>query len=362
MRMVQIILLVSLVGNLFGCGFKDLDKRFFVTAVGVDKTKSKDRPWRVTLKLVIPTPKIEPGKENYQLVSEDSYSITDAVTKMKSKVDKELDFGHSKIIIIGKSLAQEDVSEVMDWFERIRGIQEIAYVMVGDPDAKAILEIKPKSERLPANALILSFGQVGTESPYIVTEYLFDLHRRLREEGQDPILPVVKAIGKENYQIDTAALLDKKKVKAILTPEETRVLNEIMYKVPKFNVIMDQGKDTLAFHAESSKIKYQVKTPPNAKPYVDFSISLSGLLEESKKRIEKDKWKTYEKEISETTEKRVTRVLKKVQSYQLDPVGFGLRYLASAKDPTIEKWKEIYPQLEFRVTVKTSLKISGRTF
>jgi spore germination protein KC len=120
------------------------------------------------------------------------------------------------------------------------------------------LEIKPKSERLPANAWILSFGQVGTESPYIVTEYLFDFHRRMREEGQDPILPVVKAIGKENYQIDTAALLDKKKVKTILTSEETRVLNEIMYKVPKFDVVMDKSKDTLAFHAESSKIKYQV--------------------------------------------------------------------------------------------------------
>ena len=152
---------------------------------------------------------------------------------IKSEVDKEIDFSHSKMIILGEDILGEDLQETIDWFIRRRDIQKIAWIAVGSPGVEEILKLKPKSESLPANALFLSFGRTGTESAYIITEYLFDLRKRLTEKGLDTVLPVIEANDFQTYKINSSIVLNKEGKITKLQPEETKVLNILLNRADK---------------------------------------------------------------------------------------------------------------------------------
>src|SRR5690349_17935436 len=103
---------------LSACGFKDIEKRFFVVSIGVGP--SKDSP------------------NEYQIVSQEANSISEAVRIIKTKVDKEIDFSHAKVIVFSESIVKNKGNAGMYyWFTRRRDIQKIAWVNIGRPSALA---------------------------------------------------------------------------------------------------------------------------------------------------------------------------------------------------------------------------------
>jgi len=343
---------------LAGCGFKDIDKRFFVIMVGVDKGKSK--AYEVSLKLAIPSPKMEPGEAKFQLVSQEADSITEAIRLMKSKVDKEFDFGHTKLLIIGKPYARGDMSHSLDWLFRRRDIQQISYLALGDPDAKSILEVKPPSERLPGNALMLSMTDEGTESPYIVPVYLYDYYRRIKSRSEDAYLPVVKA-AKDTYEIDRVAILRGTRTRLELSPPETAIFNQLIRQYSRFSLKGRADGGNLHLNVESFSRSFKIITPPEGSPVIRMRISVDGEVEESDTPIFNRKWDKIERDMESRISEETAALLEKLRDAGTDPVGFGLRYRAEHHDPAGEwaEWQKLYPRVRFEVTAKVNIRGSG---
>ncbi|MFW5438193.1 Ger(x)C family spore germination C-terminal domain-containing protein [Paenibacillus apiarius] len=272
------MLIVAALVFLPGCGFKDIDKRFLVVAIGVDQ--GVEKKYDVTLKLIIPTTLTEPGKSKYQLVSKEADSISEALELMRSDVDKQLDLGHAKVTIFGKKLVQEDITKHIDWFIRRRGVQRIEYVAVAESSAKEILALSQKSERLAGNSLILSFGREGTESPFIITEYLYDFYERLLEKGKDPFMPIIR-IRENTYEINRVALFDKKRMRLILEPQQTRILNQLMYKHPRFEARVTEENLRYSLTVHKYNYRYKINTSNQGRPSIDFVVNVKGTAEES---------------------------------------------------------------------------------
>ncbi|MBM7564855.1 Ger(x)C family spore germination protein [Paenibacillus sacheonensis] len=352
------VLILSLLW-LPGCGFKDIDRRFFVMAIGIDKSNHANKPYHVTLKLAIPFTKIQPGKTNaYQLVSDDGSTITEAVRHMKSKVDKELDFSQAKIIVIGKAMSAEILQKgTLDWFLRRRDIQSAAYMALGDPTAEDVLNVKTGSERFPGDSLFLSFDQDGTESSFIATEYLFDFHRRVTEKGLDPYMPVIRPMDSA-YLIDRVAVFDKKRLKAILSPEETRIFNALTTDFQHFDI--ETKSKTLQFAIAVQHFKYTYTIDPSA-PALHMNIRIVGESEESTETLYKQPWSYYERLAERQSQTRYMHLLQKLQALQVDPVGFGLRYRATRyqRDKDWTAWEAMYPKLTFHAKVQIRIKSSG---
>jgi Ger(x)C family germination protein len=358
----HVLIWLSVLNLLTGCGFKDIDKRYLVMAVGVDKSEIKDKPYHVSLKLAIPTSQIQPGQSNtFHLISEDASTITEAVRHLKSKVDKELDFSQTKMIVFGKKLGEERLDKAsIDWFLRRPEIQGIAFMALGDPSAEQVLNVRPKSERLPADSLIMSFDQDGTESSFIVTEFLFDFHRRLSEKGLDPYLPVIRPL-KDTYLIDQVAVFDKEKIKAILNPEETQIFNELSKKIRNFDIETKTDKVQFALNVTSFGYSYDIDEQNDSAPILTMKVRMRGISEESKQSFYNLHWKRYKEEAEKEAAKRYLHVLRKLQALEVDPIGFGLRYRATHYhgDKDWEKWKAIYPRLDWNITVNIDLIGSG---
>lgn len=343
---------------LSGCGFRDIDKRFFVIEIGIDK--GNQRAYKISLKLAIPSPRMEPGDSRWQIITAEGDSIAETVRRMKSMVDKEFDFGHAKVIVLGKAFAENGLPHSLDWMSRRRDIQGVAFMAIGEPDALTVLRVKPPSERLPGNALILSFTREGTESPYIVTTYWFDFYRKMRAEGRDPFLPVITA-ERDTFDIGKVAVFSKGNKKLELASTETDVFNQLVRHLQRFVIRGELKGKPFIVNVDSMKLKYRILTPAGGDPSIDMNIKIIGEVEESSISLFDQDWHSLERSLAENQRQRYTDVLKKLQEAKVDPVGFGLHYRATRHRPNTEweEWQRLYPHIQFHVRVKVELKGTG---
>lgn len=360
LRLYIVIALASLiVAPLSGCGFKDIDKRFFVVGTGIDWSGNEQKPYRITIQLAIPSPKIEPGTAKFQFETIDSHSIAEGLRMLKAYVDKELDFGHCKTFIIGEALARRDISPVLDWMQRRRDIQNVAMMAVGKPDAASILRIKPISEQYPGNALVLSFGADGTESSYNHAESLSGLARCVSEKGLDPALAIVSGNEKQGYVINEVALFDKKRIKLVLKPEETQMFNQLSDHFAKASMhgIYKQERLVVAINQLSSRFRI---IHADNKEAVQISMHMKAVVEEAPPGLFDKDMKPVEDGLQKDYEAAAGKLLAKIQKAGVDPLGFGLRYRAMhAGEGSWENWQRIYPQIPFLVKVKFKIEGTG---
>jgi spore germination protein KC len=365
-RSILFVFFLSFILILTSCGYKDIDKRFFVVSIGVDMSEKEDedQKYKVHLKLAIPSEDIKKGQEGFLIVSEETDSISNAVRMIKSEVDKELDFSLAKMIVFGEDVVKKDLEKLLDWFIRRRDIQKIAWVGIGKPSAEEILSMKPESERLPANAFLLFFDDTGTESPYIVSEQLFHLRKLMTLRGKDPILPVIEINEHSQFTINTAGVFDKDTLKLILSKEETKVFNLLSNRAQKADLKVKSGEGQGGMHyyvsIDEVDTKFNIKTPKGKKPAVHMEVKLEGIIEESIAEISPEDIDKLEKMGEQEFKKRAEHLLQKLQKANVDPIGFGLKYRAMSRDPRDwEEWRKLYPDVDFELKIDLTIQGTG---
>ncbi|MFS0614137.1 Ger(x)C family spore germination protein [Lederbergia ruris] len=348
---------------LSSCGFKDIDKRIFVQGIAIDYTDNEEKPYKVTLKLAIPTGSLKEslgGK--YAYLSREDSSIAGAIRILKTHTDKELDFGHSRIILLGETLLNHNVEEVMDFLFRRRDIQMVAWVAVGDPTAEKVLKAEPKTEMAASNVLTNLFSQNGVESAYVVSTFLFDMRRKLLEPGIDPVLPVVQVNEDEKkLKANKSVVLKVKSKHTHLSSKFTKSYNVLANNNTHYDLRIQEENHHFLFAIDSVNIKYKIDTSSKETPTIKLKITLRGIVEESFEDMSPKELDKYSRIASKAAKKNITDFLKMTQEENIDPMGFGLRYRATRlhNRDTFAEWKEIYPNLQFDVNVKASVESTG---
>ncbi|MBL0388769.1 Ger(x)C family spore germination protein [Tumebacillus sp. ITR2] len=346
---------------LSGCEFKDIDKRFFVVSIGVDKSSDPEKTFHVSVKVAIPRGQVQMGKEDFEVYGVDDSTISNAIQRLKANVDKEFDFGHAKMLMIGESLAKKDYTDVLNWAIRTRFLQRIAWVGVVTPSAERALNVRPSFERLPSNALFLSFGQIGVESEFTVSRYLFDFYRSNEEPGSSPVLPLIQA-RKGHFIIDSAYVMDGKKAALKLSPEETRLFNTLTHTQNKYEYVIPEGDRKYVFHVDQVKIKRRLESSP--KPTAQVDVKLSGTIVErvGRGRVNESEMHEVERLLSKDFKKKVENLLTRFRDENLDPYEFGLLYRATHWDEMeqeVKDWKAMYKKISFNVNVSVESRGSG---
>lgn len=362
-RQLLVILLCSSMTTLGGCEFRDIDLRLFVVSMGVDVIEDNPDMLRFSFKMAIPTGDPKSGEEKSLVISQNSSNIAKAIREVKSKVDKELDFGHCKGVMFGEAFARKDIRKVQDWTIRRRDVQLLMYPAVAIPTAEAVLNVQPATERIAGNSLFLALSEDGTDSPYITKTYSFDLARRMTERGTDPIMPVIHVEGESLLNINRLALLDKEKVREILSPEETKLFNLLYHSNLKSNFGATMDGHHYEANVTNTSERFKILSAGTGKATIAYKIRVLGTLEEKDEQspLTHGDLINLEKAFNKGIAEDVTKLLEKIRGTGLDPLGFGLRYFGTHwnNDTEVEQWKEIYPKVQFQVSVKTEIKSSG---
>lgn len=346
-----------------GCAFKDIDKRTFVVGIGIDPSEKVKNGFRVTLKLAKPIGNVkQESSPTYAYISHDADSVAVAIHEMETRVDTVLDFGHNRIIVMNKELLTEDLDTFMDFFTRRGDIQMICFVAVAAESSEEVIRFEPAIEAPASIALYNYFDNIGTESPFVVTTFLFEFRREVLGKGKDTVMPIID-LDKDNheYHVNKSIVLKWGQKPVELTANETKHYNSIVNKAVGFSYKVEE--DGMFMVLKIDEMKYNYKIVLNeGDPRIDMDIKKIGVVGESSKRLSVKHMKKYDKLAAEEIHKEVMALLTKLQENNVDPFGFGLRYRATrlSRQDLDKEWEEhIYPEIKFNVKVDVELKSTG---
>ncbi|QTD43045.1 Ger(x)C family spore germination protein [Sporosarcina sp. Te-1] len=366
-RMKRLILVLLLLSSslLSACAFKDIDRRLFVSVIGIDPAEKMEKGFKVTLKIAIPFGAIkESSSPTFAYLSEEGETIGEAIRILETHVDKVLEFGHMKTIVVNEELLKGELQEFMNYFVRRGDLQMIAYVAAARPSAETILRVEPDTEAPASISFFNFFGGTGTESPFIVTSYLFEFRRDYLADGIDPVLPIMETNEDQSELIVNKSIVIGKKGKMLeLDPLLTKQYNSLVHNASGFSYKVKKDGMQLLLNIDHIETKYKILTDKGRPSKVVLTIKKVGVIGEANKALSPKELPHYNKISEQDLSSKVRELLLKLQEENLDPFGFGLRYrtmkLHSSKP--YEVWKEAYPEIDFDVVMKINLKSTGVT-
>ncbi|GKV57301.1 hypothetical protein NCCP2222_32480 [Sporosarcina sp. NCCP-2222] len=366
-RMKRCILVLVLLSStiLSACAFKDIDRRLFVSVIGIDPAEKLDKGFKVTLKIAIPFGAIKQASSpTFAYLSEEGETVGEAIRILETHVDKVLEFGHMKTIVVNEELLKGDLQEFMNYFVRRGDLQMISYVTAARPSAETILKVEPNTEAPASISFFNFFGGTGTESPFIVTCYLFEFRRDYFSKGIDPVLPIMETNEDKSELIVNKSIVVGEKGKTLeLDSILTKQYNSLVHNASGFSYKVKEDGLQLLLNIDKIDTKFKILSDDGRPSKVVLTINKVGFIGESNKPLSPKKLPYYSNLAEHALKSKVHELVMKLQKEQLDPFGFGLRYRTMrlhSSDP-YKLWEEAYPDIEFDVVMKIHLKSTGVT-
>ena len=377
----RILFLTILCLILTGCWDRnELNELAITMALGIDKV---DDEYLVSAQTVVPgevsSMKGGPGESPVTLFQAKGATVNDAIRNLAKLSPRTGYFGHLQIVVIGETLAQEGISNTLDYLSRYFEIRSDFYLLIAkETEAGKILNVQTVLERIPANTIfnILHTSQhrMSNTSAVTLAKLIVDLER----EGKEGVITGIYIMGDEEsgsskqnvesitptaqLKMDGIAVFKEDKLVGWLTDEEGIA----------YNIITNQVKNTLGTLScpEGGKVNINVdkltsklkNTIVDGKPEIKIDIQISGNIGEIDCEIDVTKEETVkmlEKTYEEQVEKNVNETIQVVQDdFQSDIFGFG----AAIHQSNPKEWKKIKSQWgtefsEIKTTVKVKVNI-----
>lgn len=112
-----------------------LNMRVIITGLAIDKSEDG---YEVTAQIVKPSPSTESSGTGASInfITDKGKSIVSALSKLSYKTGKVAGFSHTNFILIGKSMLDENLNKVMDYFLRDNIIKDSVLLLLAQESAK----------------------------------------------------------------------------------------------------------------------------------------------------------------------------------------------------------------------------------
>lgn len=177
------------------------------------------------------------GKKAFLVLSATADSFLNGVLQIQQQLDRELFFGHVRLIMIGEDLAKEvGIERVVDFANRQFQIQRMSRLAVVQGRAKEVLSMDPPIGQ-STSAYILNLISPSSGSSLIYISDLGKYNVYQADEGIEPVLPRVKK-GKTSIETGGAAIIKDGKLAGWFTPFETRALDILQNEYKESNYVI----------------------------------------------------------------------------------------------------------------------------
>lgn len=198
-----LILLLFLLTTLTGCFEKrEVEDLAYVIAIGLDKGNSEDTIL-ISFQLAVPI-KIAgegsngSGKKSTSLITLETNSISNAVSRADTMISKEITLSHNKIIVLSEELAKQNINYYLSALVTNREIRPKTSVIVHKGTAKDFLSnLEPVLEINPARYYELMLDS-SEYTGYATDNSLFHFYLSARDEFSSPFAVLTESIQDEN--------------------------------------------------------------------------------------------------------------------------------------------------------------------
>ena len=380
MKKIFIILLIPIILFLTGCeSHKDMNDLGIMSALGIRKDGNE---YEVTAQLINIKKNNEQGNSNTSSVitySEKGETIFEALRTITTESSKKLYFAHMKLLVLDKTILNDDPFEIVDFLAKDSESMLNFYVLVSmENTPKEILETITPFEEIPAEYIVktlkTSEASYGNTHTMTFEDYLDDLVtneidpaytkiKLLEDSEEKKTTEALKTTTSSNIKLGNILVFDKERKLVELTEKDSLSFNILSNKTS--NAVITLSCENAHYTAEVMNNKTDIKFNEKTKKVTfnsnitlsiaDYSCNRSLLNEKNTKEIKK--------QIKDYLENNNKTLLDKSLEYNSDFLGIGIFIKSNYKnffDFKNRNWaKEGLPELTLESKVKVNLEKKG---
>ncbi|MFC5714416.1 Ger(x)C family spore germination protein [Thalassorhabdus alkalitolerans] len=377
------LLLLCILLLLTGCwNVRELDELSIASMISIDK--SDENKYEVTAQIINPAQNVEEERTDRAPVATHNVSgasVFEGIRRLTTHIPRKLFLAHIRVVVISEEIAEEDFTEVLDFFFRDHGVRtDFLIVISKDQPAKNVLKVSSRIEELPAEKVFSSI--TFSEENWAPTKgmQIDDIIEQFILDGQNPVVTGIKVVGDQEVggsrehveTIETEAVLKLHNLAAFregklvgwMTEDQSIGYNYIRGNVQSTLGVIPCNNDNITYEVIRSESSIDAKLV-NGEPMVNVTISTEGNIAEVTCDLETSPQtiKKLEKQIANNIETMAISSINRAQTdFKSDIFGFGEQIRRS--DPTYWKsvkndWNTHFEDLEVNVAVDFSIHHTG---
>lgn len=304
------------------------------------------------------------------IVTATGKTVGDAMNVLQQKLAEKLFLGHLRVIIVNQQLAEtQDMHTIQDYLRRNAEVRRLAWLLISQGDASAVMAASPKLERLPTLYLVSTMDH-AVELGKIPNVFIGNYWSTLSSQGQDPVLPLISVKGKDQINLEGLAVFKGPKMVGQLEPLEVAAFMEITgvkragYSF-SFPLPGDPGH-SVAMRGVTRSSRIKLRTV-NGMPAFDIYGRTEANVEENTGMVPVSQvYPQLTREATMSLQQGQVKLIKKMQNLKTDPFGFGeyvrgmnttyWRHISSR-----DKWDEEFARVPIHVYVNVYIRRNGMT-
>lgn len=337
MRKVGVVLLAFIVSIFTFNGSeiykKDIRNRLVIQGIGIDVEKNGE--YSVTIQAIDTNAQSasssdgasQPPLRTFDVKGNTIYTAIKSVTELEGKLPL---YSQNRIIILGKSITEENMDDVIDFFVRDVENSSSVCIAAAEKTAGEILKSKNGEEYISARNIEIAINSSEYDGRIFKIQ-LYDLINRYNSSTKDfaiPLLSVIEKDKEKSVEIIGTALFNNTKYREKISKEETVFLNMLYDRINNSALAYDyeDGKK-VSLNIIEAKTKREVKLE-NGKPTFSILIKLKADIAEINGGVSAEMEIAEIDRISRVGEKYVKGETEKLlhkmyNGYNSDAVGFG---------------------------------------
>ncbi len=377
MKVIKIIFILAVViGNMLvlsGCwNYREIEKMSIVAGAAIDKTDNNQ--YCITVEIA----DAESGQEHkitQKLVSMQGDTIFDAIRNNISVNGQKLYWSHTKVIILSKNVAKDDIVKILDWYNRDAESRADTHFLVSkEKTAKEIFDSKGVMDEIVSfeiDDILDNQKSLFKSHNMSISEFVVDL----AGEGISPVAQSVgikRINGHDSPHIMGVSVFDKNKFVGFLSGYETQTLLFIKDMIQGGVLVQEENSKSETIKTTLEIIKSETKVQPiftGNKVKIKLNIEVTVAIDEiqgSKNYMKGGNSMKLQKSIERDLNKRIENLIKKAQSeYNADIFGFGKKIkenLPNEWKKIGQNWKKNFKKLEVIVNTKVNIKNSASLY
>lgn len=260
---------------------KDIRNRLVIQGVGIDI--GDDGRYSVTIQAIDTNAQAvassdnasQPPLKTFVVKGDTIYTAIKGVTELEGKLPL---YSQNRIIILGKTITEENMDDVIDFFVRDVENSSSVCIAAAENTAGEILKAKNGEEYISAGNIEDAINSSEYEGR-IFRMQLYDLINRYNSSTKDfaiPLLSVVEKDGEKGVEIIGTALFNNTRYRERISPDETVFLNTLYDRINNSALSYDyENNKKVSLNIVSAKTVRQV-TIQQGKPTFRISVRMKA--------------------------------------------------------------------------------------
>lgn len=369
------LIIIILVNAIFcsGCwNYREIEKLAIVAGMAIDRDE-KDRRYIITVEIAATPGEIAGGTQS-EVYETRGTTIFEAVRNLIIETGKKAYWSHSKVIIIGRSIAEEGIAEVLDFVYRDSETRRDVLVVISNVEpAGDIIKEAHNSKGLLCFKLDSAIRSQKSISRFPKAE-LRSVVDNLKDTNSAMLLPTInknayKDTNNNIPQIFGSAVLKQDKVVGYLNGDETKyalwVQNKLKGGLLVERHIIDEAN--ISFEIFANKTKRKVEYKDNQfKVYISTKTDVNiGEISGAADFSDPNKLKTIRSQAEKYLKKNIEAVITRLQKdYKADI--FDFQEIAEVHENKEWKkvksnWSEVFASMPFEVSTEIHIRGTALT-